>query len=101
MYRSGAGLILFLNGLIYCDTNSKEDRKIALETSKQLLRKNENLLIYPEGIWNLSANLLSLPLFPGIINIAIETGCEIIPVAVEQYGREFYVNIGENIKKKI
>lgn len=67
MYRSGDGLILYLNGLIYCDTNSKEDRKIALETSKQLLKNNENLLIYPEGIWNLSPNLLSLPLFAGII----------------------------------
>lgn len=100
MYRSGDGLILSLNGVIYCDTNSKEDRQIALETSKQLLKKNENLLIYPEGIWNLSPNLLSLPLFPGIINIAMETGCDIIPVAVEQYDKEFYVNIGENIKLK-
>lgn len=98
MYRSGDGLILSLNGLIYCDTNSKEDRYIALETSKELLRKNENLLIYPEGIWNLSPNLLSLPLFPGIINIALETGCDIIPVAVEQYDKDFYVNIGSNFK---
>lgn len=98
MYRSGDGLLLSLNGLIYCDTNSKEDRHIALETSKQLLKNNENLLIYPEGIWNLTPNLLSLPLFPGIINMALETGCDIIPVAVEQYDKDFYVNIGENFK---
>ncbi|MBP3461412.1 MAG: 1-acyl-sn-glycerol-3-phosphate acyltransferase [Bacilli bacterium] len=98
MYRSGDGLLLSLNGLIYCDTNSKEDRHIALETSKQLLKNNENLLIYPEGIWNLTSNLLSLPLFPGIINMALETGCDIIPVAVEQYDKDFYVNIGENFK---
>lgn len=98
IYRSGDGLFLSLNGLIYCDTNSKEDRHIALETSKKLLNSNENLLIYPEGIWNLSPNLLALPLFPGIINMALETGCDIIPVAVEQYGKEFYVNIGENFK---
>lgn len=98
MYRSGDGLLLSLNGLIYCDTNSKEDRHIALETSKELLRRNENLLIYPEGVWNLSSNLLSLPLFPGIINISLETGCDIVPVAVEQYGKDFYVNIGKNIK---
>ncbi len=98
LYRSSDGVVLALNGLIYCDTNSKEDRHIALETSKQLLKNNENLLIYPEGIWNLSPNLLALPLFPGIINIALETGCDIIPVAVEQYGKDFYVNIGENFK---
>ncbi len=98
MYRSGDGLLLSLNGLIYCDTNSKEDRKIALQTSKELLKNNENLLIYPEGVWNLTPNLLSLPLFPGIINMALETGCDIVPVAVEQYGKEFYVNIGKNIE---
>lgn len=98
MYRSTDGLVLNLNGVVLCDTNSKEDRHIATEKSKELLRNNENLLIYPEGIWNLSSNLLSLPLFPGIINMSLETGCDIVPVAVEQYGSEFYVNIGENFK---
>ena len=98
MYRSTDGLVLALNGVVLCDTDSKEDRHIATEKSKELLRANENLLIYPEGIWNLSPNLLSLPLFPGIINMSLETGCDIIPVAVEQYGNEFYVNIGENFK---
>lgn len=97
MYRSADGLILALNGLIYCDTNSKEDRYIATQTAKELLNRGGNLAIYPEGVWNLSPNLLSLPLFPGIINIAIETGCDIIPVAVEQYEKDFFVNIGENI----
>ena len=43
LYRSSDGVVLALNGLIYCDTNSKEDRHIALETSKQLLKNNENL----------------------------------------------------------
>ena len=98
MYRSSDGIILGLNGVVLCDTTSKEDRYIAAQTSKELLKANENLLIYPEGVWNLSPNLLSLPLFPGIINMAMETGCDIVPVAVEQYGKEFYVNIGENLK---
>lgn len=98
MYRSMDGVILSLNGLVYCDTNDKEDRRIALERAKEVLKRGTNLAIYPEGVWNVSPNLLSLPLFPGIIKIAMETGCDIVPVAVEQYGDDFYVNIGENFK---
>lgn len=98
MYRSADGLILALNGLVYCDTESKTDRFIAKETAKEVLKRNTNLLIYPEGVWNVTSNLLSLPLFPGIINIAMETGADIVPVAIEQYDKDFFVNIGRNIE---
>lgn len=98
MYRSGDGFVLALNGIVYCDTESKVDRKIAKETAKEVLNRNTDLLIYPEGVWNITPNLLSLPLFPGVIDIAMETGADIVPVAVEQYSKDFYVNIGKNIK---
>lgn len=84
--------MLALNGLVYCDTESKSDRKIA----KEVLKNNKNLLIYPEGVWNLTPNLLSLPLFPGIIDIAKDTGADIVPIAAEQYDKDFlliYVKI--------
>lgn len=100
IYRSFDGLFFHLNGLVYCDTDIKTDRYIAKETAKDILRNNENLLIYPEGIWNLTPNLLSLPLFPGVIDIAIDTDSEIIPVAIEQYDSEFVVNFGQNISLK-
>jgi len=94
MYRNFDGTILGLNGVIYCDTESKMDRKIAKETSIELLNNGENLLIYPEGVWNVTANLLMLPLFPGIIEMAKETGCDIVPVAIERYDKEYIINIG-------
>lgn len=97
IYRSFDGVVLALNGLVYCDTESKSDRKIAKETAKDVLKNNKNLLIYPEGVWNLTPNLLSLPLFPGIIDIAMDTGADIVPIAVEQYDKDFFVNIGQNI----
>ena len=98
MYRTSDGFFLSLNGLVYCDTESKTDRKVAQATAVDLLNKGENLMMYPEGVWNLSSNLLMLPLFSGTINIAQQTGCEIVPVAIEQYGNDFIVNIGSNIK---
>ena len=122
MYRTGDGLIMSLNGVVYCDTDDKgefaqgntyidttgeehtdiyvkreSDRKIAKNVAVDVLKSGNNLMIYPEGVWNLSPNLLSLPLFPGIIDIALETNCEIIPVAIEQYDKDFVVNIGKNI----
>ena len=98
MYRTSDGFFLSLNGLVYCDTESKTDRRIAQATAIDLVKENQNLMIYPEGVWNLSANLLMLPLFSGVINIAQQTGCDIIPVAIEQYGNDFVVNIGSNFK---
>ena len=103
MYRNFDGLVLGLNGVILCDTGDKTDRKIAKETAVEILNKGENLLIYPEGVWNVTSNLLMLPLFPGIIQMAKETDCDIVPVAIERYGKEYIVNIGceFSVKEKI
>ena len=98
LYRSGDGALLAANGLIYCDTEDPVDRKIAATTSIELLNSGHNLLIYPEGVWNISPNLLTLPLFPGIIKMAKETGCDIVPIAIEQYDKDFIVNVGDNFK---
>ena len=112
MYRTFDGFIMNLNGVVYCDLDDKgekiekdgkqvvireNDKKIAKQVAVDQLKNGNNLMFYPEGVWNLSANLPMLPLFPGIIDIALETGCEIIPVAIEQYDRDFIVNIGKNI----
>lgn len=98
MYRTFDGFFLGINGIIYCDTDSKTDRKIGKETAIDLLNNNKNLLIYPEGVWNVTTNLLTIPLFPGVIEIAQTSGCEIVPVAIEQYGKDFVVNIGKNFQ---
>ena len=87
---------LKLNGVIPLETNDKEDRKIAFNRSIELLNKGGNLLIYPEGAWNVSPNLIVMKIFNGTVRIAKETGAEIIPIAVGQYGKTFYFNIGKN-----
>lgn len=101
MYRNLDGIVLGLNGVIYCDTESKIDRKIAKETSIQTLKQGKSLLIYPEGVWNVTSNLLMLPLFPGIIEMAKETGCDIVPVAIERYNKDYIVNIGSEFNVNI
>lgn len=53
-------------------------------------------MYFPEGTWNLTPNRPVLPLYWGIIEIAKRSNAVIIPVAAEQYGKRFTVNIDEN-----
>ena len=89
---------LKLNGVIPLETEDREDRKIAYNRAIELLNNGGNLLIYPEGAWNVSPNLLVMKIFTGTVRMAKETGAEIIPIAVEQYDKTFYFNIGKNYK---
>ena len=97
LYRDLTGVILFLNGAICLETNNKIDRNIAYKRSIELLSTGTNLLIYPEGAWNISENLPVMQLYPGVSKMQLETGADIIPMAKEQYDNNFYVNIGSNI----
>ena len=87
---------LKLNGVIPLETSDREDRKIAYARAIELLNAGGNLLIYPEGAWNVSPNLVVMKTFTGTVRMAQETGAEIVPIAVEQYGDTFYFNIGRN-----
>lgn len=98
MYCSFDGFLLWLNGIIWCDTESKIDRRIAAEIAVQYLKQGKNLAIYPEGVWNITSDLPVLPLFPGIIKMAQEVKCSIVPVAVDCDGKDYYVNIGEKFE---
>ncbi|MDD3340044.1 MAG: 1-acyl-sn-glycerol-3-phosphate acyltransferase [Lachnospiraceae bacterium] len=98
LYRDIAYQGLRINGLISLDNDNRIDRNIAYSRSVELLRKGGNLLIFPEGAWSISPNLLLMKIFTGTVRMAKETGAEIIPIAVEQYEKDFYFNIGQNYK---
>lgn len=87
---------LALNGVIYFNENVKDDRRSATERMIRLLREGGNLMYFPEGTWNLTPNLPMLPCYWGIVDIAKQGGAVVIPVAAEQYGKHFKINIGEN-----
>ena len=97
LYRNLDGLLLYINGAIFCDLDSKTDRYVAKESSIRLLEQGGDLCIYPEGAWNITENQPVMQLFNGTAEMAIRAGAEIVPIAVEQYGKEYYVNLGKNI----
>lgn len=97
VYKNFDGFMLGLNGVICLDSKAKNDRRIAKETAVQLLLHGGNLLIFPEGAWNITENLPVMGLYTGAVEIAIRTHAEIVPVALECYGKEMCVVVGENI----
>ncbi len=96
-YKTIDGFFMDLNGAIICDTHDKEDRNIGKQSCIKWLKQGGNLLVFPEGAWNVTENLPVMPLFPGVAEMAIRTGAEIVPIAFEKFGKNFYVNIGANI----
>lgn len=92
---------LALNGVIYFNETVKEDRRSATERMIRLLQEGGNLMYFPEGTWNLTPNLPMLPCYWGIVDIARQGGAVIVPVAAEQYGKHFKINIGENFDMNV
>lgn len=97
MYRTIDGYITELNGVIYVDSDYPEDLKVAKETSIKVLNQGGNVMWFPEGIWNLSPNQMILPCKYGIIDVAKETGAVIVPIAIDQKNKDFFVNVGKEI----
>lgn len=96
-YRNFDGLILKIKGIVFVDTNDKEDRKIAKEKCIKILKQGGNIMLFPEGAWNITENQLVMKLFKGTVDMARQTGADIIPVAIERFGNSYFANIGQNI----
>ncbi len=84
------------NGVIYFNEFVKDDRKLATKKMIAHLCAGGNLMYFPEGTWNMSPNLPMLPCYWGIVEVAQKSNAVIIPIAADQYGKKFKVNIGEN-----
>lgn len=80
-------LYFMLNGVIFVDRKDKEDMAASKLAMSAYLNKSRSIVMFPEGTWNLTENQLMLPMKWGIIDIAKETGAQIIPTVLE-YDRE-------------
>lgn len=97
IYRTLDGMMLYLNGVIFFDTEDKEDKRVAKARALSLLKAGGRLLIYPEGAWNITENEIVMPLYAGTAEMAILTGAEIVPMAIERYGERYMAAIGKNL----
>lgn len=89
------GLGLSLNGVIWVHRTDKESRKQASEKIVNILKSGKNFAMYPEATWNLSPNLLILPMNYGCIRIALSSNVPIVPVVSFFNGTSRSTIIGE------
>lgn len=121
------GLGLWAYGMILLDRDNPENRKQTYNKMKYIIENGGNIIIYPEGYWNLddngladerhgaddhnSENWLIQDINIGSLRLAQETGCPIIPTILHYdeingkkcyslKGNEFYVKKEENVFDK-
>ena len=90
------GAFLLVNGVLYFNEKVKQDRHDVVNRMIDHLKQGGNLMYFPEGTWNLKPELPMLPCYWGIVDIAQKSNAIVVPVAVEQYGKRFKINIGHN-----
>ena len=76
-----------LNGSIYADRLDRNDTSAVKDKIICFLNNGHSICWYPEGTWNLTDNLLMLPMKWGVVDVAKQAGAQIIPVALV-YDRE-------------
>lgn len=98
-----SGVYLWTNGVVYIDVLDKNDRKNSRDLMVNILKQKGNIMIFPEGTWNLSLNEIIYDIQLGTVNMAMETGTVIIPISLEQYEeqKKFVINMGEPIEQEM
>ena len=97
LYKDINGMMLQMNGWIPLDILQKPDRTAAKAQMTALLQKGGNLLLFPEGIQNISPNALMGHPYAGAVDLAITCGAEIVPIAIGRDGDRYYFILGKNI----
>lgn len=90
-----SGLMMQFNGLVWVDRNDRDDRRRAAEDLTEHVRMGHRILLYPEGLWNVTPHMPMLPIFNGAVKISQETGVPIVPTYFLFRDGECHVRIGE------
>lgn len=90
-------LFFNINGIIWVDRKNKESKKKSTSNMIDLLNRKANILIFPEGTWNLTPSKPVLQLNWGIIEVSRQTSKPIIPVVLEYSDKNCYVSFGTSI----
>ena len=87
-------LFFRLNGVVYIDRKNKGSKKRGFEKMLRVLNRGNNLLLYPEGTWNMTPSKPMLPLNWGVIELAKKSGIPIVPLVTEYHKDCCYISFG-------
>lgn len=71
-------------GMVFVDKTNPQNRKDSVEKMVRVLENNTSVIVYAEGAWNNTENLLVQPLFASPWILAQRTGCKVVPIAMHQ-----------------
>lgn len=86
-----------LSGVIWVDRHSAKSRKKSTEKIYKILNSGGSVMWFPEGTWNLTDNLLMLPMWYGIVKMAAKANVPIVPISIHYVGDKIYSTVGELI----
>ena len=80
---------IFFNllGAIWVDRKNKKETAEVKNKILRYLNRGQSILWFPEGTWNLTENMMMLPMRWGIIEVAHKAGGQIVPMAI-RYDRK-------------
>lgn len=90
-------IFFYFYGSLFLDRTSKEDMAMAQKAMEEYLLKDKIMIVFPEGTWNMSDELLMLPMKWGIIKTAQNTDAQIIPTILhyDNQTMKCHVSFGE------
>lgn len=89
----------YINGMVYVDRLDEKSRKDSVDKMEKILKSGSSILIFPEGGWNNTENLLCQKLFAGPYILAQRTGVKVVPICTyNEAGKdEIYIKVGQPI----
>lgn len=90
----------WVNGMIYVDRLDPKSRKESVKKMKRILNSGSSILMFPEGGWNNTENLLVQKLFSGPYILSKDTECEVVPVSTfnEANNDKIYIRVGNPLE---
>lgn len=95
IFMTFQGVTAWLVGLILVNRLDKDSRKASKDKMIRAIQLGVSIIIFPEGTWNKSPNLLMNKLFPGVYDIAKATGALVAPIATHREGGHVYSILDE------
>ena len=79
--RNPQSYAAWVNGMIYVDRQNPKSRADSCRKMERILNAGSSVLLFPEGGWNNTENLLVQPLFAGPYKLARATGRQVVPLS--------------------
>lgn len=89
------GIFAWMLGSIFVDRTDKASRRAGKKKMLRALELGTNIMIYPEGVWNIHPSKLMSGLYPGVYDTAVASGALVAPIACLRNGKESYSVLGE------